>query len=292
MLTCFLAAALAVCAAAADRPVEFWRAIAAGQYEVPAGETAAPLANELVDLLGSPDPELRDTIAYSTLANWIYERKILDPAAVRSLSARLTANMRTGLEGSRTDAVFLRSFSALTMAAVIARDNAEPFLRKDEIASALSGALDYLAAEHDLRGYDPAKGWMHSAAHTADLLRFLARSRYLEQADQARILDAVSRKLAGAGSVFTHGEDERFARAVLSVINRSDFDRAGFQAWTARARPVQPGTALPSPSQLGGAQNMKNLFAKLEVILALVAEPADNVRSALESVRGVLKGLF
>jgi hypothetical protein len=49
---------------------------------------------------------------------------------------------------------------------------------------------------------------------------------------------------------------------------------------------------MPTPAQLAGAQNVKNLLSKLEVILALVPEPSESIQSARESVRAVLKGLF
>lgn len=61
-----------------------------------------------------------------------------------------------------------------------------------------------------LRGYLPDKGWLHSAAHTADLVRFLGRSRHLTVAEQKRILDVVAGKLEAP--VFVWGEDERLAR--------------------------------------------------------------------------------
>jgi hypothetical protein len=54
----------------------------------------------------------------------------------------------------------------------------------------------YLAAEQDIREYAADRGWMHSAAHTADLLKFLGRSRHLDVAGQARLLNAVAQKLA------------------------------------------------------------------------------------------------
>src|SRR5262245_30520650 len=193
-----VAFATTVAAPPPARSVDFWRGVVKAKYEVPAGESAPALAGELVDLLASPDPELRDEIAYSTLANWIYEKKIIAPDGIRAISARLTQNMRIGIGERGTDGVFRRSFSALALSVVVARDNAAPFLLKGEITSFLNSALDYLKAEQDVRGYDAAKGWMHSAAHTADLLKFLARSTQLDASDQPRILDAITLKLAEA----------------------------------------------------------------------------------------------
>ena len=55
----------------------FWQSVAANKYAPPAGEPIEPLVRELSSLLGSPDPELRDDIAYSTLVSWIYRQKLV-----------------------------------------------------------------------------------------------------------------------------------------------------------------------------------------------------------------------
>ena len=46
----------------------FWRGIAAQKFAMPAGESVSALVRELSGYLGSPDPELRDDISYTTLA--------------------------------------------------------------------------------------------------------------------------------------------------------------------------------------------------------------------------------
>ena len=102
---------------------------------------------------------------------------------------------------------------------------------------------------------------------------------------------AAGHPLAAAPTVFTHGEDERLARAVLSIVNRADFDRAAFQAWAARTRPARL-PARPSASDLAGAQNVKNALSKLEVLLATGSEPSESVAAARDAVRAALKDLF
>src|ERR1700752_945325 len=52
----------------------FWQAIAKNKYAVPEHESADALAHELSALLASPDPELRDELAYSILTTWIYRK--------------------------------------------------------------------------------------------------------------------------------------------------------------------------------------------------------------------------
>jgi hypothetical protein len=277
-------------AAAPAHDVAFWRAVVHDKYTPPSGSDVPALADELTGMLSSPDPELRDDIAYSTLTSWIYQQKIVDARAIRSIVERLLANMTRGIGERDTDGVFGRSFSALTLSVIVARDNADPFLEATAWRQIESAALAYLAAEQDLRGYDAGTGWMHSAAHTADLLKFLGRSRYLDVAGQRQFLDAMSNKLTTASVVFTHGEDERIARAVLSLIARTDFDGPQFAAWLQRTKPAVP--EHPTVAQLRAAQNWKNMLAKLEVILSNDTQPSDAAAAARTAIRATLKPLF
>jgi Protein of unknown function (DUF2785) len=282
--------AATVAAAAPAHDVAFWRAVARDHYTPPANTTAAGLSDELIDMLASPDPEQRDDLAYSTLASWIYQQKRLDAAALRPIVDRLLANLTRGIGERDTGTVFGRSFSALVLSAVVARDNADPVLAAAAWRAIESAAFAYLSAEQDLRGYDPETGWMHSAAHTADLLKFLARSRYVDAPGQRRYLDAIAAKLTTAAVVFTHGEDERFARAVLSLVARADFDAAQFEAWLQRTNPSVP--EHPTVAQLRAAQNWKNLLSKLEVLLSNDPQPAQAAATARTSLRAALKPLF
>jgi Protein of unknown function (DUF2785) len=288
VVTILLCAAGAAAAPAHD--AAFWRAVARDKYAPPPGSDVPALTDELAGLLSSPDPELRDDIAYSTLTSWIYQQKIVTAGALRPLIDRLLANLTRGVGERDTDGVFGRSFSALVLSVVVARDNADPVLDAAAWQRIDAAALAYLAAEQDLRGYDAGKGWMHSAAHTADLLKFLGRSRYLDVAGQRQILDGISNKLTSASVVFTHGEDERLARAVLSLIARADFDGTQFAAWLQRTAPAVP--AHPTVAQLRAAQNWKNLLAKLEVILSNEAQLSEAATAARTALRAALKPLF
>jgi hypothetical protein len=278
-------------APAAVHDTTFWRAIIQRDYAPPDGASVGQLSGELSALLGSPDPEQRDGIAYTILTAWIYRQRSLGPDAVRPLVAGWLGNLKTDIGTTGTDAVLRRSFSALMLSVVIARDNADPFLAPREFRRIFDDALEYLRTEQDVRGYDPRLGWMHSAAHTADLLKFLARSAQVTKDDQRAMLEAIAGKMRTAPAVFVYGEDERMARALLSLVNRADFDQEGFRSWLMRTRPVNPATVLPDPAVLRGNQNVKNLFAKLEVLLSLDGS-APAIEAARTEVRAALKDLY
>jgi Protein of unknown function (DUF2785) len=286
------ASATQTSAAAHDKA--FWQAIVKADYAVPPNEQLMPLARELSAMLASPDPELRDEFGYSILAAWIFQKRLIEPAPLRELIAGWTKNLESGIGSTDTDAVFLRSFSALMLSVAVARDNAAPYLDAVEVQSLLAATLGYLAKEKDVRGYDAKTGWMHSAAHTADLVKFLARSRHLPASGQREILDAIGDKMRAAPVVYTFGEDQRFARAVLSIVNRADFDREGFDAWVGRVTPVWPKTPRPDAAVVRVNQNLTNLLSKLHVVLSSQpATPAgEGLKAAQERVATAVKTLF
>jgi hypothetical protein len=80
-------------AAAPPHSAAFWREITQNKYVVSAGSDLA-LTDELVDVLASHDPELRDEIPYSTLTNWIDRTRVIEPAARRRVVDRLLSNLK------------------------------------------------------------------------------------------------------------------------------------------------------------------------------------------------------
>ena len=84
------------------------------------------------------------------------------PDELRRLLQLWVANLEDGLGAPGDDRVFKRSFSALCLSLVAARDLTAPFLDAAEVAAFFDRTLDYFARERDLRGFDPVRGWMHT----------------------------------------------------------------------------------------------------------------------------------
>jgi hypothetical protein len=256
----------------AGRGQPFWLALAK-DCTVPAGESAAGLVREAIGLLGSPDPTWRDDVGYGVIVSCVYQKKLLDAGQRREIVDTLTGNLRRGIGEAGTDTVLLRSFSALDLSILAALELQDPVLDDSGYRRLLDEALAYLAAERDLRGIDPRVGWIHATAHTADLLKFLARDPRFTPADQARLLDAAWLRMTAPGTpVFTHAEDERLAAALLSVARRPDFDPASLEPWLERFVALEKSVWQQSPPEttaLDAAQNTRNLLRSLHLLLVL-----------------------
>ncbi len=164
----------------------------------PKRESAVALAHELSGYLGSPDPDLRDNLAYSILDVWILERPQLSRQELIPFVEEWSANLKIGLGESGTDSVLKRSFSALCLASIAERDLKTPFLGPERYHALLGDAISYLVSEKDLRGYDATIGWIHPTAHTADLLAALAKNDFLTKDEQHKILDVIATRFATA----------------------------------------------------------------------------------------------
>jgi len=230
LLFAVLLASCAISSAqSAQHDRNFWRAIAAAKYAVPEGESPDALSHELSGLLASPDPELRDDLAYSILTRWIYRLKLLSQPALLSLTDEWRANLKDGLGEQGTSSVLKRSFSALMLSSMAHREAKAPFMGADRYHALVAEAIAYLNAERDLRGYDAQLHWIHATAHTADLLGALADSPLLTKDEAANILVAIDSRLASAPDVYTQGEQDRLAAALVSVVRRADFDASTFE---------------------------------------------------------------
>jgi hypothetical protein len=276
---------------------EFWRDLPGSDFAVPAGSSVAALTPVLLTLLGSADAELRDEVAYYTLATWI-ERDHYGAEQMRDIAHQLAANFAVGIGDSGTPSVLLRSFSALLLTEVVARDADVEFLDATELHQLLDRSLVYLAAEQDTRGYVDGLGWAHAGAHAADLIGAFARHPRVGLEQLSRMLEGIGARVkAPSDFVFMDDEDERFAAAVLEVLDRRLLPVVAVGAWAEGiAKPAHRDwtTSFLDRRENVARQNARNFLRTLFLRLTLTDEPpigaaeiAGRVVRALRSIPAV-----
>jgi hypothetical protein len=272
----------------ADERAAFRAWLAPGSTAPEGAELDGAIAR-LLPLLDSPDPELRDDLAFGVLAKWLTRDRVVPVERRRALLAtwlgKLSVPVADATAGA--DAVAGRSFAALCLSLLAAVDNQEPWLTDAEFRQLLDGGVAYLRAETDVRGFDARLGWLHSVAHTADLLRFLARSKRLQPADQAALLGAIGDKLAMVASPLVAGEDERLARVVLALASREDFAADAFAA--ALASWSRPPETPPSAGGLAREHNRRHLLLALHGLLTAEPRATASLQRARELVVAQLR---
>jgi len=270
-----------------DAALRRWKAIVDDDSRQPAAVAAAALVPELVAYLGSPDPVRRDLVAYTVLDQWI-RRRVLSDADVRALANQLVDNLRGAIDAP--DGVFRRSFSALVLASIVARDVRAGFLADGQRRAILAAAHDYAHRETDLRGHTATRGWVHAAAHTGDLLAELAALAGLSDGDRAVILDAVAGFVVRKhGQILHDGEDSRLAAAVIAVA-RHGIAPDALATWISAIEAAigSPSTMTFDQGAYAARLNAHNLLSSVFVQVSLAREPTDGERQLLEAVRSAL----
>ncbi len=152
--------------------------------------------------------------------------------------------------------------------------------------------MSYFAGEKETRGFDETKGWIHTVAHTSDLPKFLARSRYLRVADQQRILEGLANKLHTVTNVFGQGEDERMARVVISLLHRPDLELDAFRRWL-NGRKIDG--KFPEHADLTNLrlmQNTRHLLMSLWGEMSVDKRPFKKADDVTVSLKDTLAKLF
>lgn len=211
----------------------YWVKVLGDDHLVPTDRPLSDLTAELTQMLGDPDPRVRDELACSTLATWIGRGEYDD--LLPGLGDGMATGLRSGLGETGTDSVFRRSFSALVLSECIARDTQRPLVPGGKVLEWGDRIATWVLEEHDLRGHVPGKGWAHAIAHGADALGVLASSPHVGKAELSVLLDVIGERLAlPAGQVFTHGEPDRLAAATMALLRRDRVSIEALEPWVAR----------------------------------------------------------
>jgi len=222
----WLAALPAFACPPTDHDAASLHALKSGGFALQGAAARRALAMDLLGCLASPDPTLRDGIAYEALAKWMRAGEF-DADALRDLRGRLDAM----LDGDPGEG-FAHPFAALALAEVARTDRIAPWMSTDERAAMVERAASYVEGVRDYRGHDDAQGWRHGVAHGADWLMQLALNPALDRAGADRILAAVAvQAVPSSGHAYVFGEPERLARPVLFVAQRGLHSDEAWRAW-------------------------------------------------------------
>jgi hypothetical protein len=265
-----------------DMPSGFWEQVVADGLKVPDDRPLVEMTEDLTRMLGDPDPDVRDGIAFPTMATWIDEG-VYDDLLV-GLGDGMCHGLDIGLGEVDTDTVFRRSFSALILTECIDRTTIAGLGGPNVVLRWGDKIMSWYSREQDLRGFVPGKGWAHAVAHGADALGALARSTVLGRLELTVILDVIAdRLLMPTEAFFVCGENDRLAFATMHLLRRNVLGIDVLEPWVARlaAGAVGRGSVDNNPYLVAG--NVQGYLRSLHLQLSLntVSSGHPEVRSDL-----------
>ncbi|GAB2659713.1 DUF2785 domain-containing protein [Arenimonas aestuarii] len=220
----------------------FGQAVQAASQATASRDDRDNLLPKLAACLAHPDPQVRDALAYTTLATWLRADAVSPAARASLMKTLLHALAPPHPEPSGFEA----PFAALVLAEVARTDRVAAWLSADERDALVTAAVSYLSGVRDYRGFIDGQGWRHGVAHGADFVMQLVLNPALDAAARRRLLDAVAAQVAPVGAPpYVHTESERLARPVLLALGLDTFDQDGWKAWLG-------GVASPAPMAAWG----------------------------------------
>ncbi len=244
------------------------------------------LAIALLDCLASPDPVLRDEVAFDALSSWARGR-LLTPATLQTIRSTLMPRLAPA-EGDA--AGFAAPFAALALAEVARADRVQPFLSDDERVGLLSVATTYVRGVRDYRGFDAVEGWRHGVAHGADLLLQLSLNLGLERAQLEAILAAVASQVMPAGHFYIYGEGDRLMTPVFYIGRRGALSAAEWSAWFSALTGQRVSPATPTQASLAANHDLAAFLLPLYASLKESGTPEMQAQM-LPAVSAAIKTL-
>lgn len=223
------------------------------------------LALVLLPCLASPNPVLRDGIAFEALSFWLRKDQL-------NLSTRQTllADLQSRIDSGKPDKNgFSAPFSALVLSEVARTDRIKAWMSFEQRNALVNSTANYLAGIRDYRGFDDKQGWRHAVAHSSDLAMQLALNSTLEKGRLDLLLNATTQQIAPTTHSYIHGESERLLRPVLYIAKRDLHDEREWQAWIDKL--VQPAPlakwedAFSSSAGLAKRHNLQAFLLLLHV---------------------------
>lgn len=208
--------------------------IKSNSWSIPENINRFEFALELLDNIGSTDPELRDKLILELLCYMITENILEDKELKAILDLILSEkHLFNDIGKIEDDSVFNRAFCILIIGCILYRhnQNESKLFEESEIKRIYKNVIKYLKAEKDVRGYIMTKGWAHSAAHTADALAEIANCKEITELDLMGILEGVKEKICINYYVYVNNEEERLVTTVINVLERKIIDDKKVITW-------------------------------------------------------------
>ncbi|KOS60429.1 DUF2785 domain-containing protein [Lysinibacillus agricola] len=176
------------------------------------------LLQEMLTHIGSPDAELRDQLIYRTFIDLLSDN-LLNAQQLQYLFDTATGDdfLYLNIGEEMTDSVFTRSFSALLVASLLAKDAELLILNDDRLQIFFQKIGRYLLLEKDTRGHVHDKGWAHSIAHGADLAAMTIKHPKFDLQHAPSILHAL-KLVSWKDTVFVNDEEERLVNIIEALL--------------------------------------------------------------------------
>jgi len=200
----------------------------AHKFVVENSESRDALAIQLLSCLASPDPVLRDDIAFSGLSHW-FRGEELSLHTTKQAFERLINVIQSDVDDEHG---VYQAFAALVLSEVVRVDRVKPYLTDKQRLHVVNVTNQFFSSIKDYRGYDEKLGWRHQVAHSADVLLQLSLNKHINKSQLDSMLNTLAKQVNADGRHFyTYGEPKRIAMPVIYIMLRNEHTIDQWQTW-------------------------------------------------------------
>lgn len=190
------------------------------------------VVQHILQTVGQEQAELRDQLNYRLFIQLLSENSFSKSMIQNFVDELSSINGLVFNIGEKlTNSVFLRSYAALFLAAIVNADRQLQYLTDEQLESLTQNAIALLAKEQDLRSFVSAEqGWAHSIANCSELMCAIIQHPNFPIRYTAQILQAIRTNI-WKGYVFQDDEEERFCNMIEALLAKG-IDEELFIEWT------------------------------------------------------------
>jgi hypothetical protein len=235
------------------------------------------LLEKMLENIGSPDSELRETI----YGHWhiLLEEQRLSTEQKHWLWEKIQSQglLFQGIEEKTSDQVFTRSFVSLLLVCLLSDDAENHWLSVQDVSKTFDMSFQYMRQEEDNRGFVAEKGWAHAFAHGGDLLASIAENPLCDSQDATIILELIFRAIFEVGH-FLYEEETRLNTAIALLIQQQKLEVLDLQTWLASGNQHYRANESHEPDW---ARFLSSLYFKLESQGDLTADLALEMKKGI-----------
>jgi len=220
------------------------------KFKVKSSEEREQLALQLLNCLASPDPTIRDGIAFEALSHWM-RNEDLNTSTYKQMFNELIKVLTVQVDDEQG---VYQPFAVLVLAELARVDRKSPYLSMLQRELLVNSASKHLTDVRDYRGFDSKVGWRHDVAHSADLLLQLSLNNNINKAQLDVILKALASQVSPFEHFYIYGEAKRLALPVAYVFLRNQHTVKEWENWL---------SSVISPSPFSSWQDMYDSQAGL-----------------------------
>lgn len=238
--------------------------------------------------IGHENPEIRDELIYGLFCAG-FEKEMFSVFQAKEIARYLLENdlLLQGMDDGRMASTLKRSFAALTWAVLLYFDDKKNccyfrILSPEEREKVFQMSMEHIARERDATGYLAPYGWVHTIAHSSELLLSVVRHSHFQKEMSEAVLNAIAMMFKKQEKIFEDREEKRVGLVLREMLENKKLSVAQFRCWIEQMAKHYEVDNLKEVKDFRSKENVVNMLNC--VLLSMEEAEAREVRDIIKEL--------